>query len=72
MNKDFLKNPPKKYRPAPFWSWNEKLSPEETATQVELMEKAGLVKNPKYQQVDYIASMKEQQAAAEETSADAE
>ena len=42
MNKEFLKNPPKKYRPAPFWSWNEKLSPKETATQVELMEKAGL------------------------------
>ncbi|MBQ3088757.1 MAG: hypothetical protein IJC36_03885 [Clostridia bacterium] len=42
MNKDFLKNPPKKYRPAPFWSWNEKLTPEETANQVELMEKAGL------------------------------
>ena len=42
MNKDFLKNPPKKYRPVPFWSWNEKLCPKETATQVELMEKAGL------------------------------
>ncbi len=37
-----------------------------------VMEKAGLAKNPKYQQVDYIASMKEQQAPAEETSADAE
>ncbi|MBE6760988.1 MAG: hypothetical protein E7551_01740 [Ruminococcaceae bacterium] len=42
MNKEYLKNPPKKYRPAPFWSWNEKLNPEETKIQVELMEKAGL------------------------------
>ena len=42
MNKEFLKNPPKKYRPAPFWSWNEKLSVASTTEQVELMEKAGL------------------------------
>ncbi|MBQ4130823.1 MAG: hypothetical protein IJD71_00605 [Clostridia bacterium] len=42
MNKEFLKNPPKKYRPAPFWSWNEKLSVDSTAEQVELMDKAGL------------------------------
>ena len=31
-----------------------------------VMEKAGLVKNPTYQQVDYIASMKEQQLPQEE------
>ena len=24
-----LANPPAKYRPVPFWSWNEKLDPEE-------------------------------------------
>ena len=42
MNKEFLKNPPKKYRPAPFWSWNEKLTVQSTAEQVEIMEKAGL------------------------------
>ena len=42
MNKDFLKNPPKKYRPAPFWSWNERLTVDSTTEQVELMEKAGL------------------------------
>ena len=42
MNKDFLRNPPKKYRPAPFWSWNEKLAVNSTVEQVELMEKAGL------------------------------
>lgn len=37
-----LKNPPKKYRPAPFWSWNEKLNVKETARQVREMEKAGI------------------------------
>lgn len=42
MNKEYLKNPPKKYRPAPFWSWNEKLDVNETVNQVDLMEKAGL------------------------------
>ena len=42
MNKEHLKNPPKKYRPAPFWSWNEKLDVDETKNQVEIMEKAGL------------------------------
>ncbi len=31
-----------RYRPMPFWSWNEKLSTEETKRQVELMHKAGL------------------------------
>ena len=31
-----LKNPPKKYRPAPFWSWNEKLEEAETADVVEI------------------------------------
>jgi len=33
---------PKKYRPIPFWSWNEKLDTKETACQIELMDKAGL------------------------------
>lgn len=42
MNKKFLKNPPKKYRPSPFWSWNERLDVKETANQVDLMDKAGL------------------------------
>ncbi len=31
-----------KYRPAPFWSWNEKLNTEETKRQVKVMHKAGL------------------------------
>lgn len=37
-----LKNPPKKYRPAPFWSWNEKLNVKETTRQVREMEKSGI------------------------------
>ena len=37
-----IKNPPKKYRPVPFWSWNEKLTPEETQRQIEIMDKAGI------------------------------
>lgn len=43
--KDFeklLQNPPKKYRPAPFWSWNEKLDVEETKKQIRQMDEAGL------------------------------
>lgn len=42
MNFKELKNPPKKYRPAPFWSWNEKLDVEETRLQVREMDEAGL------------------------------
>ena len=37
-----LKNPPNKYRPAPFWSWNEKLDTIETANQVREMENVGI------------------------------
>lgn len=37
-----IKNPPKKYRPIPFWSWNEKLTPEETARQIGIMDEAGI------------------------------
>ena len=37
-----LQNPPKKYRPAPFWSWNEKLDVEETKKQIRQMNEAGL------------------------------
>ena len=32
----------KKYRPIPFWSWNEKLDPKETARQVGIMDEAGI------------------------------
>lgn len=37
-----FKNIPNKYRPMPFWSWNEKLDTEETANQIELMNDAGI------------------------------
>ncbi len=32
----------KKYRPIPFWSWNERLDTEETRRQVALMDEAGI------------------------------
>lgn len=41
LKKD-LKNPPKQYRPIPFWSWNEKLDTEETAWQIAQMDAAGI------------------------------
>ena len=33
---------PKEYRPIPFWSWNEKLNTDETARQVQVMDKVGI------------------------------
>lgn len=41
FKKDFF-NPPKKYRPMPFWSWNDKLDNLETKRQIDIMENAGL------------------------------
>jgi len=38
----FLPDPPKKYRPSPFWSWNADLKPEELRRQIRLMHDAGL------------------------------
>ncbi|HEY0829370.1 MAG TPA: glycosyl hydrolase [Bacilli bacterium] len=35
-------NPPKKYRAIPFWSWNDRLEPEELKRQIAEMDKAGL------------------------------
>lgn len=37
-----FKEIPKKYRPVPFWSWNEKLETAETRAQVYMMDKAGI------------------------------
>lgn len=37
-----FKNIPKNYRPIPFWSWNDKLDPEETREQVHKMNDAGM------------------------------
>lgn len=39
---DDIKNPPKKYRPIPFWSWNEKLDTNETARQIGIMDDIGI------------------------------
>lgn len=36
-----FKNVPKKYRPIPFWSWNEKLNADETKRQVNIMNDNG-------------------------------
>ena len=37
-----FKSVDKKYRPIPFWSWNEKLDTEETKRQIGLMDEAGI------------------------------
>ena len=37
-----IKNPENKYRPIPFWSWNEKLDTLETARQIEMMSSVGM------------------------------
>lgn len=39
---DMLRDPPKQYRPLPFWSWNDKLTLEETKWQIQEMAKAGI------------------------------
>jgi len=39
---DKVKNPPKRFRPVPFWSWNEKLSVDETRRQIAEMDRAGI------------------------------
>ena len=42
MKKTIFEYVPKKYRPIPFWSWNEKLETAETAEQVCIMNDAGI------------------------------
>ena len=42
MFKKNLVNPPKKYRPIPFWSWNEKLDIAATKRQIDEMCDAGI------------------------------
>ena len=37
-----LKNPENQYKPTPFWSWNDKLEPEELRRQIHEMKKVGL------------------------------
>lgn len=38
---EMIENPPKKYRPVPFWSWNTKLSVDETRWQIREMKRVG-------------------------------
>ena len=38
---DLFKNPPSEYRVVPFWSWNEKMEPDEIRRQLRLMKEAG-------------------------------
>ena len=42
ITKEQLINPPKKYRPLPFWSWNSKLEVDETLWQVKEMDENGI------------------------------
>ena len=42
LNTMDFKNIPQKYRPIPFWSWNEKLNSEETKSQVQMMHQVGI------------------------------
>ena len=42
MFNKMIKNPPNKYRPAPFWSWNERMEVDETVRQVREMEDVGI------------------------------
>ena len=39
---DRLQNPPKRFRPIPFWSWNEDLDVEETRRQIAEMDRVGI------------------------------
>jgi hypothetical protein len=41
MNASEFRNPGKQYRPAPFWSWNGTLTPEEAQRQIKLMHEQG-------------------------------
>ncbi|NLF31856.1 MAG: hypothetical protein GX591_13335 [Planctomycetes bacterium] len=45
MDKHFIddfRNPPSRYRGAPFWAWNGRLEPEELRRQIRLMHRMGL------------------------------
>lgn len=37
-----LKNQPKEYRSVPFWSWNDKLDPNELRWQIQEMKEKGI------------------------------
>lgn len=42
IKNEYLINPPSKYRPMPFWSWNEKLDIDTTLKQIDEMKEAGM------------------------------
>lgn len=42
MNSDMIKKLRNKYKPIPFWSWNEKLCTDETRRQARIMKEAGI------------------------------
>lgn len=39
--KGLVENPPKEYRSAPFWGWNDRLQKENLGEQIEGFKKAG-------------------------------
>ena len=41
MNFNYFRNPPKEFRPSPFWSWNDKLNDEELTWQINEMKDKG-------------------------------
>jgi hypothetical protein len=41
MNLELFKNPPKEYRPIPFWSWNDRLQTDELKRQIGEMDRQG-------------------------------
>lgn len=41
MDRETYLNPPKEYRPTAFWSWNDRLEPEELKRQIQQMEQQG-------------------------------
>ncbi len=42
MDDNLFSHPPKEYRSLPFWSWNDKLEPEELRRQISLFDKQGI------------------------------
>ncbi len=40
--KERFRYPPKEYRGIPFWSWNDKLKPDEIARQIKEMKQQGM------------------------------
>ena len=43
--KGLVENPPKEYRSAPFWGWNDRLQKENLGEQIEGFKKAGTADN---------------------------